>query len=240
MQNWDSIVRPVSNSRTPVLGPLAYMAASRDDFKTLSRLLDLPDTYNLYMSKLCYKGGDLAKPSLAGPVMGASYASMLLEILHSWGVKTCIFWGWCGSIDPSIHIGDTVYPNAAIIDEGTSVSYGKLSGDFAAPDEHVGKKIQHCLTSHNITAKAGTAWTTDAIFRETPDKVKAFQKKGAQVVEMELSALFSVGRFRSISVASVLSVSDELFTFQWKTGFKNKTFKQSREKVARALADFYL
>jgi purine-nucleoside phosphorylase len=75
-------------------------------------------------------------------------------------------------------------------------------------------------------------WSTDAPYRETVRKILFYQKKGILAVDMESSALFTVAHFRRIQLATVLIVSDELFTLEWVHGFKEPIFLKTREKVA--------
>lgn len=83
----------------------------------------------------------------------------------------------------------------------------------------------------------GDIWSTDAIFRETREQVSRYQEQGILAVEMELSALFTVGRFHGIDIAGILVVSDELSTLQWQPGFRDERFKQSRETICRFISE---
>ena len=81
-------------------------------------------------------------------------------------------------------------------------------------------------------------WTTDAIYRETPEKVEFFRKKGAFTVEMECSALFAAAHFRNVEIAALLVVSDELKPTEWVPGFRTKEFKEARKKACKAIYEF--
>ncbi len=69
-------------------------------------------------------------------------------------------------------------------------------------------------------------------FRETREAVVSFQERGVLAVEMELSALLSVGMFHDVDVSALLVVSDELSSLTWKPGFKSDRFKQGRNDAA--------
>jgi purine-nucleoside phosphorylase len=233
----DPIVRPVCNARTPVLGPWAIIVASQQDLRLLRDRYTLRDSKQLYMSQLFYNAGDRHQPALLGPVMGAPYAAMMLETLRAWGVERVVFYGWCGSIDPALRIGDIVLPSGALIDEGTSLHYKQDLGAIAIPDKSLCRQLEDCLVKKEISFKSSLIWTTDAIFRETPGKIEHFKKQGAQAVEMELSALYAVAAFYSMPLAGMLLVSDELFSWQWQPGFRDKRFLSSREQLAGFLVD---
>ena len=78
-------------------------------------------------------------------------------------------------------------------------------------------------------------WTTDAPYRETPNKVLAYQQQGVLAVEMEMSALMTLAVYRGVSMAGLLVVSDELFEMKWKPGFSNPLLKKNSRAAARAL-----
>jgi purine-nucleoside phosphorylase len=237
MTHDDAIVRPVRTKNSPVLGPLALLAASELDVQILRQGLALPDSRTLYMSRLYYNATDPKQPAVVGPVMGAPYAVMLLEILRSWGVRKAYFIGWCGSIDHRVRIGDIIVPSGAWIDEGTSVHYGQCANAAVIPDQGLEKLLQQGLQQRRIAFHAGSIWTTDAIFRETRSQLHRYQQLGALAVEMELSALLSAAVFYGFAMAAVLTVSDELFTFQWHPGFKTEAFKHSRKAACSLLID---
>jgi uridine phosphorylase len=189
---------------------------------------------NLFMSRLYTASNANTDISIAGPLIGAPYAAMLLETLVAWGAQKIILFGWCGGVSLNVKIGDIIVPTASIIDEGTSKHYG-IRSSKAMPSKNVVRKIQVELIKENIKYHKGTIWSTDAIFRETPRKVKNFQKKDVLAVDMEMSAFFAVGRYRSIEVGGILVVSDELATFKWRPGFREKRFKQNRKVVCEAI-----
>ena len=76
----------------------------------------------------------------------------------------------------------------------------------------------------NKNVFSGKVWTTDAPYRETVTKVKQYQVKGILAVEMELSALLTVARFREVEIGGLIVISDELFDLTWKSGFESKEF----------------
>lgn len=62
---------------------------------------------------------------------------------------------------------------------------------------------------------AGKVWTTDAIYRETRQKVDRRRAEGCVVVEMEAAAFFAVARFRGIRFAQLLYGGDDLSGSEW-------------------------
>ncbi|MDM8551357.1 nucleoside phosphorylase [Desulfobacterales bacterium HSG2] len=237
MQKDDAIINPVKGKSAPDLAPVTVMTSSQSDLDLLCDLSGLCDSHfkNLMMSRI-YPGYDnYIDFSVAGPVVGAPYAVMLLESLIVWGAQKIIFWGWCGAISPQVKIGDIIVPTGAIIDEGTSKHYHADENEIAKPSDRVAEKTKAVLRESNLAFHEGVVWSTDAIYRETCEKVEHFQAKDVLAVEMEMSALFTVGKFRNVEVGGILVVSDELSALQWNIGFKDKRFKQSRMAVAEGI-----
>jgi purine-nucleoside phosphorylase len=189
----------------------------------------------LFMSRLYVGNDNLEGISIIGPFIGAPYATMLLETLITWGARKIIFLGWCGAVSPSVKIGDIVFPTSAIIDEGTSKHYHPDESGRARPSFHLTEEIKAILNTSDLAYSEGLVWCTDAIYRETREKVAYYQNKKVLAVEMETSALFSVGKFRDVEVAGILVVSDELSTLKWRPGFRDERFEKGRQVVCEVI-----
>jgi len=190
--------------------------------------------------------GDGNTAVFAGPYIGAPYAVMLLESLIARGARQIIVIGWCGSISPEMKIGDIIIPHAAISHEGTSQNYMNCTEPYPvipvpsppSTSPALIEKITQLLGEKQIPFKTECIWTTDAIYRETAEKVAFFHSKGARAVEMECSALFAVAAHHKVELVSLLVVSDELSETQWKPAFKSKAFGSARQQVADVVIDF--
>ena len=228
------VIRPVKTRNTPELGPVSVMAATTPDFQLLKGLMGFKDqgSRTLYTADLVVGSGRSSGMSLCGPFIGAPYGAMILETLIAWGVTRIVFMGWCGAISKDVHIGDMLVPKGALVDEGTSLHYQRKTMEIVPPSHYILEKTRQTLESARITCHEGLVWTTDAAFRETREAVLSFQKKGILAVEMELSALLSVGLFHGVDVGGLLVVSDELSSLTWKPGFKSEPFKQARKDAA--------
>lgn len=231
-----AIVNPVKGKKPPQTGSLAIIAATQGDLRLLERLADTPVVAQrkFYMSNLQVHADDRRRFTLAGPLIGAPYAAMIVDSLWVWGVKQILFVGWCGAVSHHVKAGDIIVPTSAMVDEGTSGHYCDPACRVALPARPLYDQIRLALQHHKARFLDGAIWTTDAIFRETVAKVKHYQKTGALAVEMELSAIFTVAGFREMEAAGILVVSDELSDYQWRPGFKTPAFKTAREKACRA------
>ena len=239
MNQQDAIIFPKRGKNSPSLGPVAVIAGTEGDLSLLCRTLQVDGGHfqKLFTSRLYLPENSGAGISLAGPMVGAPYAVMVLETLIAWGAKKIVFLGWCGSISEQTQIGDIIVPADAIIDEGTSGHYKQNDARRSFPSASMLNALKNVLAQNQTDFQNGTIWTTDAIYRETRQKVQAFQSRGAIGVEMEMSALFTVAEFRGVELCAMAVVSDELASFKWRPGFKTDEFRQGREKACKVIKD---
>ncbi len=233
------ILTPVREKKIPNIGQVAIMTATYPDINRLCDIMNIDKqrAIRFDMSKVYQGTGEYEGISIVGPFVGAPQAVMILEKLILCGVSQVIFVGWCGAISEKLQIGDIFLPDSAIIDEGTSQHYG--ASDMSFPEKNMTEKLEAILTNLLIpNFKKGKVWSTDAIYRETVERVKYYREKGALAVEMEASALFSAGKFRNIGICSLMSVSDELTTFTWKPGFTDEKFNDAGISVCKIAIEF--
>lgn len=232
----DAMIEPRRGKSSPRLGPVAVLAATDPDLRRLRERLGFgcDEGRRLHISRLYTASESLPDICLAGPMVGAPLSVMIAETLIAWGARTLVFLGWCGALSPTVEIGDLVLPTSAFIDEGTSRHY-RPGIEASAPSPLLARQLAEVCASDGRPLHQGPVWTTDAPYRETPDQVRAYQERGALAVEMECSALFTLGAFRSAAVASLLVVSDELSSPTWRPGFKDPRFAPGRESACEAI-----
>lgn len=237
----DAIIFPQKGKRSPQLGPVAVIAGTESDLSQLCKLMDFDSgTYQkLFISRLYHNPAEpsAAGLSITGPVVGAPYAAMVLETLIAWGAKKILFMGWCGSICEKAKIGDIIVATSALIDEGTSGHYHEHETRLSFPSASMLTELNNALEQNQVNFHKGTIWSTDAIYRETGEKVKYFQRQKAIGVEMEISALFTVAKFRGVDLGAMAVVSDELASFKWRPGFKMDQFKRGRKTACTVIKD---
>lgn len=173
---------------------------------------------------------------VAGPAVGAPMAVLCLEKLIALGARRILVFGWCGSLSAKLRIGDLFLPISGLCEEGTSAHY-----PVSQPWEgslHV--KLGNRLQQSGVQSSFGPIWTTDALYRETWDKVERYAEQGIMAVDMECTALQSVAAFRGIRLGAALLVSDELFDGQWRPGYSRPQFrKRSRHLLSLLFSLFY-
>jgi len=215
--------------QAPDIGPAALMVSTDPDLRYISSNSGALERRPFFMGSILTCKGI----AIAGPYIGAPYAVMIIESLIAKGAKDIIILGWCGAISGDLSPGDLLVPDSAFVDEGTSRHYTELKGDPPAvqPDAGLSEKLIHELKLTGESPGKGPIWTTDAIYRETREKVSWFMERGALAVEMECSALFAAAAYRGVRVAALLVVSDSLNTEDgdWDPGFNQKKFKAMRK-----------
>lgn len=241
--NSPSIVPPLGTREARGVGTAALMVSADPDMALIRQGFGKWQSRAFFNSSLLVKEDDPLGMSVAGPYIGAPYGVMLLESLIAKGARAVIVLGWCGGLFPDLSPGNLVVVKTALADEGTSRHYMDLRGDLPAvnADTRLTAKLVDALGTAGLDFQAdATLWTTDAIYRETPEKVAWYKDKGACAVDMECSALFAAAAFREIPIAALLVVSDSLARADgtWDPGFYRKRFKIMRKQacgVAMAL-----
>ncbi len=230
------IVPPLGDRRAPDLGPVGILVSTEPDLKLFRSGLACkkegvrPKDHGFFLGSLMTEPEHFPGITVAGPYMGAPLGVMLLESLVARGAEQILIMGWCGGLIQDLAPGDLIIPDQAFVEEGTSRSYLPLGPEPAAtcPDPALSEALGAHLTQEGISHKHRSIWTTDAIYRETRDKVDYFKGQGACAVEMECSALFAAARHRGIPATALLVVSDSLAEKKWAPAFGKKEFKAAR------------
>ncbi len=162
---------------------------------------------------LIYRFADDGVFLMHGPV-GAPACAGWLEDLIGMGIKKVMFCGGGGVLDHTIDVGKMMVVTAAIRDEGFSYHYLKPSRTVEANTNTVAK-IEAYLKEEGIGYFTGIAWTTDAFYRETREKVALRREEGAKIVEMEQAACLAVAQFRGISYGAILYAGDDVSGEDW-------------------------
>jgi uridine phosphorylase len=187
-----------------------------------------------------YKIADHSKPvTVICPGIGASVASIILEIFIALGYRKFVACGSAGVLRSDIQTGSVVIPTSALRDEGTSFHYQPPSRYIQINPEVV-KKLEMILVKHKLDYTLGRTWTTDGLFRETRNKIKQRMSEGCLTVEMECAALAAVASFRDVTFGQYLESADDVCGEQWnrrelsekeKMDIKEKVFWLSVEAV---------
>lgn len=165
--------------------------------------------------------------------LGSAGVAAQVEELISGGVKKIIACGSAGSLT-SNPLGALVIPHAAVRDEGASFHYASPSYEIQA-DIEVVEHIANTLSELGLPHITGKTWTTDALYRETEEKVALRRMQGCVTVEMECSAMIAVARFRGAKFGQILYCGDDLSG----DGYDSRNFYEAKD-VRRNLIEYAL
>jgi len=226
----DCIINPERGKGEPELPPTGILAVNPADS---SGFVGLAGHYGLKRQALfhaqLYSNNTFF---LAGPAVGAPMAAICLEKLIALGARRIIVYGWCGSLHRSLGVGNLFVPTEGLSEEGTS---GHYQEEDTRDDRSLHPWLINALTQEGFRPSLGPIWTTDAVYRETREKVERYRMQGVLAVDMEYTALRSVAAFRRVSLAAVMLVSDELFHREWAPRFQHKQFRADSRRVLERL-----
>jgi len=234
-----TLINPKKGRGDPQIGPVAVMVAMEKDVALVRQAVDVPGraTGRILTSKVFIGRKEGNNMAVVGPILGAPHAVMVLEKLVVLGAQKIVFLGWCGSLQERVSIGDFLIPDRGVIGEGTSRYYA--SGNLlreSRSSSRVVETIKKTCAGHAVSFHSGPVWSTDAPYRETAEQVLSLKQQDVLGVDMESSAIFTVGRFRRVETGALLVVSDELASLAWKAGFASHVFNASRKKASKIVA----
>lgn len=232
-----AIVNPLPADGDPTVTPRVIITCSRQDFDLVCSLSGATDPLS-YIWNCPIRHGSWSGKSvtIAGPLIGAPHIIMVVEKLIALGGRMLLYFGYTGSLQSDVRIGDLLVPIEAVSGEGTSPHYYP-ENYLPIPDLNLVVLLNQALSGVTAPVHQGLVWSNDAFYRETAPLVLHYQGLGVKGVDMEMSAFFTVGRYRQVAVAGLLAVSDELFTLTWNPGFNTPIFQEARNLAARAVLD---
>jgi uridine phosphorylase len=236
----DMLINPVRTKGDPELKSYGLLLVNPTEAQAgfaLAKNLDGQNHF-LFNSRLAQIPGKNRKNSffMAGPAVGSPMAVLTLDKLIALGGRKFIVYGWCGSLNKELQIGDVLLPTWAESDEGTSAHYPVDGRPESCHETRSLLKQGLAAQGHNVIS--GPVWTTDAPYRESRQKIKVLGDQGILGVDMEFAALCTVAAFRNVELTAVMLVSDELFHEQWKPGFGSKSFKEKNKVILNFLVEF--
>ncbi len=166
--------------------------------------------------------------------IGSAMAALIMELVAVIEPRAAIFLGMCGSVHPSLKVGDFILPIGAIRAE--SVSHNFMPQQVPAlPTFKVQKFASQILVENGLDYRTGTVHSTDLRFWEFDQQFKEnLYEERVLAVEMECAALFITGFASKVSIGALLLVSD---TPLKRNGIKTK---KSASKVFKSYTDVHI
>ncbi len=230
----EKIVRMILETSPSNLNEIVILPAVKIVMKKLLNKLQNKRIYGrVYNGEL-----NDVRVSIVRSLVGAPNCAMVIEALKRTKTKTIIRIDFCGGIEGEIlpiDIGDIVIPKLAVCDDGTCPQYIREFPSLTNELEsipHPMTKFQNILTGNQSVyiskphdtlknllldegislfpniVKESNLWTTDALFCEGLDFIRALNSIKISSIDMESSILFLLGKLYNLKTVSVLSVSD--------------------------------
>lgn len=158
-----------------------------------------------YRSFECIYDG--AKFLVVSHGVGSAGAAICFEELINCGAKVIIRAGTAGSLQDSFAQGDLCIVQAAVRDEGLSMQF--VPKVFpAVTDIDIYNKLVETAKEMNISYQAGYALTSDSFYpsKKVDEKLHLYRDAGVSIVEMEIAALFIVGKLKKIKTGALCVV----------------------------------
>ncbi len=146
--------------------------------------------------------------SVQGTGMGCPGATIVFEELVQLGVTKLVRVGTCGGLQPHHALGDLIVALSAVSADSTAAhlvgnephcptaSWSLIHGAV-----HVAKEMKQAM-------HVGPIVSSDLFYNPDEGQYERWSKRGVLAVEMEASALFTVGAIRGVESGCLLTVSD--------------------------------
>ncbi|HZW27957.1 MAG TPA: purine-nucleoside phosphorylase [Trueperaceae bacterium] len=174
-------------------------------------LLDSPRLYNQHRHLLGYTGRYRGlEVSVQTTGMGCPSMAIVAEEVIRLGARRLVRIGTCGAIAPQVAPGDLVVATASVPNDGTTRQYLGHVPYAPVADFAVTQALRAAAESTGRRTHTGLVQTDDAFYAVSRDDVAAMAGRGVLGVEMEASALFTLGALRGVSTGCMLVVSNHI------------------------------
>ena len=146
--------------------------------------------------------------SVQGTGMGCPGATIVFEELIQLGVKRLLRVGTCGGLQPDHALGDLIVALSAVPADSTASHL--VGGEPHCPTaswELIHEAV-HVAKHSDVTLRVGPIVSSDLFYNPDEGQYERWSKRGILAVEMEASALFTVGALRGVQSGCLLTVSD--------------------------------
>ena len=204
------------------VGQYAIVPGPKDRLEVLLKKIENPVKNFSFMEYTMYTG--MYQGIKITGINGGRFStdtSITSEVMCNAGIKNIIRIGTCGALDENIKVGDIVIVDKVIRGDGVTPYYVDSKFETRA-DKKIADTLEQVAKSLGATVHRGTAWTTDALLRETREIVEAKRKEGAMAVDMVSSTLLTIAQLNNVKAGSVLAVSDNVITGEM--GFMNPLY----------------
>ena len=211
------------------LGKIALVPGPRDRAAKLRRALGNPRKTLAFQDYEMHTG--TLGPHHVTVGNGGRYSAdtaITTELLCAGGVETLVRVGSCGSLQETVKLGDIVIATGAVRGDGASPRY--VSEDFdTLSHPRVAEALARAADSLGVPVHHGRVFTTDALFRETPELLSDLEQQQITAIDMVTATFLTVAQVKNARAGAILAVSDECLT--GKLGFRDPLFRQAEERI---------
>lgn len=228
----EKIVRMILETGSSNINEIVILPATKMVMKKIVQKLQNKNVYGRVYNGIL----NGIRVSIIRSQIGCPNAALIIESLKRCKTKLIIRIDFCGGIQneiEEIEIGDLIIPKSAYCDDGTSPQYVRtypallnrllvinnplcsiqnlVTGNqkiLVSKPNDILKDILLKEAQQLSRVKEVDLWTTDALFCETFDFVRAVKAINVKAIDMESSIVFLLGILYNIKTASILSVSD--------------------------------
>jgi 5'-methylthioadenosine phosphorylase/purine-nucleoside phosphorylase len=146
--------------------------------------------------------------SVQGTGMGCPGATIVFEELIQLGVKRLLRVGTCGGLQADHALGDLIVAISAVPADSTASHL--VGGEPHCPTaswELVHEAV-HVAKEREEKVRVGPIVSSDLFYNPDEGQYERWSKRGILAVEMEASALFTIGALRGVLAGCLLTVSD--------------------------------
>ncbi len=181
----------------------------RDELRTVYTVRGL--TVDVPVYEYEFEGNKLL---MICPPGGASVSAAFLEIMIALGCGSFVACGSAGVLHSELGRGTVIVVASAVRDEGTSYHYLPAEREISISTGTV-EALEGVMKRRGVDFRTGKTWTTDAIYRETRDRIRRRREEGCLTVEMEASALIAVAQYRGVRFGQLLAAGDDVSGDVW-------------------------
>jgi purine-nucleoside phosphorylase len=200
--------------------------------------LEDPEMYTDYRKMYGYTGTfNGVEVSIQTTGMGVPSTAIILEELKMLGAKTLIRVGTCGALNDDLEAADVLIGQSAAT-AGTTIN--DLTDDITlapAADFELINNLYNSALELEMPVHVGQIVTSDYFYGKTDDYSAGLEKLadyGALGVEMETAALYNIAAKYGLKAATVLTVSDHVFT---QTRADKEKIKQGVDRMTEMVLD---
>lgn len=175
------------------------------------RFLTNPEPYNTYRHLYGYTGTyQGVRVSVQATGMGCPSLAIVVEELVREAAKTLVRIGTAGVVGAGITPGDLIVATGSVANDGTTRQYLGPASYTAVPDFELTQTLVAAAKRRKPATHVGLIQTDDAFYAVTPAATVELAAKGVLALEMEASALFMLGKLRSVRTGCMLVASNRI------------------------------